>query len=63
MEDRKSVKPRKQLIGLASVAALALVVATVALAHGAASTHLKAMLTPASLIPVTTPLVPPPSRI
>ncbi len=45
------MKPRKLLIGLAGVAALALAVATVALAHGAASTHLKATLTPGKEVP------------
>ena len=50
-ERQGSVKSRKLLIGLAGAAALALAVAVVALAHGTASTKLKATLTPGQEVP------------
>jgi CHRD domain-containing protein len=45
------MKLRKLLIGLAGVAALALVLAAVAFAQAASSTHLKATLTPGQEVP------------
>ena len=45
------MKSRKLLIGLAGAATLAFAVAAVALAHGTASTKLKATLTPGQEVP------------
>lgn len=46
-----NVKPRRLLLGLASVAALALAVAAVALAAATAATHLKATLNAGQEVP------------